>query len=118
MELNQTYLGDCLELMPLIPDKSIDMVLCDLPYAVTARKFIHSSRYKSYFEKNGTYYRPPNHLNPMRIDIAKKVDFKNKSHGEDTDWAMELCKLKPYNKELFIQKPIYFYRYQLKPIYK
>jgi len=84
----------------------------------TAKKFIHSSQYKSYFEKNGTYYRPPNHLNPMRIDIAKKVEFKNKSHGEDTDWAMELCKLKPYNKELFIQKPIYFYRYQLKPIYK
>ena len=24
--------GDCLELMALIPDKSVDMVLCDLPY--------------------------------------------------------------------------------------
>ncbi len=24
--------GDCLELMPSIPDKSIDMILCDLPY--------------------------------------------------------------------------------------
>ena len=24
--------GDCLELMKVIPDKSIDMVLCDLPY--------------------------------------------------------------------------------------
>lgn len=27
--------GDCLELMRNIPDKSIDMVLCDLPYGVT-----------------------------------------------------------------------------------
>lgn len=27
--------GDCLELMKDIPDKSIDMVLCDLPYGVT-----------------------------------------------------------------------------------
>ena len=24
--------GDCLELMKKIPDKSIDMILCDLPY--------------------------------------------------------------------------------------
>ena len=27
--------GDCLELMKDIPDKSIDMILCDLPYNVT-----------------------------------------------------------------------------------
>uniref|UniRef100_UPI00359C2710 DNA-methyltransferase n=1 Tax=Thomasclavelia spiroformis TaxID=29348 RepID=UPI00359C2710 len=28
--------GDCLELMKEIPDKSIDMILCDLPYGTTA----------------------------------------------------------------------------------
>ena len=26
--------GDCLELMQSIPDKSIDMILCDLPYGI------------------------------------------------------------------------------------
>ena len=31
--------GDCLELMKEIPDKSIDMVLCDLPYGTTACKW-------------------------------------------------------------------------------
>ena len=31
MELNKVYLGDCLEVMKDIPDKSIDMILCDLP---------------------------------------------------------------------------------------
>lgn len=29
--------GDCLELMKDIPDGSIDMILCDLPYGITAR---------------------------------------------------------------------------------
>lgn len=29
--------GDCLEEMPKIPNKSIDLILCDLPYAVTSR---------------------------------------------------------------------------------
>lgn len=31
--------GDCLELMRDIPDKSIDMILCDLPYGTTACKW-------------------------------------------------------------------------------
>ena len=31
--------GDCLELMQTIPDKSIDMILCDLPYGTTACKW-------------------------------------------------------------------------------
>lgn len=29
--------GDCFDIMATIPDKSIDMILCDLPYGVTAR---------------------------------------------------------------------------------
>ena len=32
-------LGDCLELMKDIPDKSIDMILCDLPYGTTRNKW-------------------------------------------------------------------------------
>ena len=31
--------GDCLDWMPKIPDKSIDMILCDLPYGTTACKW-------------------------------------------------------------------------------
>ena len=31
--------GDCLELMKEIPDKSVDMILCDLPYGTTACKW-------------------------------------------------------------------------------
>lgn len=27
--------GDCLEILPLVPDNSIDMILCDLPYNIT-----------------------------------------------------------------------------------
>lgn len=30
--------GDCLEIMKTIPDKSINMILCDLPYGVTQNK--------------------------------------------------------------------------------
>jgi len=37
--MNQVIHGDCLEVMPSIPDKSIDMILCDLPYGTTACKW-------------------------------------------------------------------------------
>ena len=32
------YQGDCLEIMKLIKNKSIDMILCDLPYGLTQNK--------------------------------------------------------------------------------
>jgi len=37
--MNKVIHGDCLEVMPSIPDKSIDMILCDLPYGTTACKW-------------------------------------------------------------------------------
>src|SRR5699024_309107 len=36
MELNKIYNEDCLEGMKRIPDGSVDMILCDLPYAQTS----------------------------------------------------------------------------------
>jgi site-specific DNA-methyltransferase (adenine-specific) len=33
--INQVVQGDCLEGMKLIPDKSIDAIICDLPYGTT-----------------------------------------------------------------------------------
>jgi DNA modification methylase len=36
MKTNCVYHGDCLDLLPSIPSKSVDMILCDLPYGTTA----------------------------------------------------------------------------------
>lgn len=37
--INKVIQGDCLEVMKKIPDKSIDMILCDLPYGTTQNKW-------------------------------------------------------------------------------
>ena len=37
--INKIIQGDCLDVMKDIPDKSIDMILCDLPYGTTACKW-------------------------------------------------------------------------------
>ena len=39
MNYNEIICGDCLEVMKDIPDESIDMILCDLPYGTTACKW-------------------------------------------------------------------------------
>ena len=39
VEMFKLYNGDCLEVMKEIPDKSVDMILCDLPYGTTACKW-------------------------------------------------------------------------------
>ena len=37
--INKVIQGDCLQMMQLIPDNSIDMILCDLPYGTTQNKW-------------------------------------------------------------------------------
>lgn len=39
MEFDTIYNMDCIEGMKMLPDKSIDMILCDLPYGTTACKW-------------------------------------------------------------------------------
>jgi len=39
LDINTIYYGDCLELMKDLDDKSIDMILCDLPFNVTKNKW-------------------------------------------------------------------------------
>lgn len=39
LELNRIYQRECIEGMRMIPDKSIDMILCDLPYGTTRNKW-------------------------------------------------------------------------------
>ena len=37
--INKVFEDDCLKVMPNIPDKSVDMILCDLPYGTTQNKW-------------------------------------------------------------------------------
>jgi len=39
LAVNEIHEGDCLEVMRDIPDGSIDMILCDMPYGTTACKW-------------------------------------------------------------------------------
>lgn len=51
MDYDYIECGDCLELMKEIPDKSIDLILCDLPYGTTACKWDVLIPFKSLWEQ-------------------------------------------------------------------
>lgn len=43
--------GNCLELMKQIPDKSVDMILCDLPYGITKNEWDRKLPYELMWEQ-------------------------------------------------------------------
>lgn len=82
--------GDCVELMKDIPDKSIDMILCDLPYGITNNSWdavidfdLLWEQYKRIIKPNGC------------IALWAQTPF---SH------ALAMSNLKQYRYEWIIQK--------------
>lgn len=56
IELNKIYNMDCMEGMKLIPDKSVDCIICDLPYGTTACKWDAVLPLKDYVVINDKVY--------------------------------------------------------------
>lgn len=72
------------------------------------QKFIHSRKYTKWYEQNKIYYRCPNHLNPIRRELAGQIMFPEKSQGEDKIFSMLILSL--LKTEVFIEGIIYYYK--------
>jgi glycosyltransferase involved in cell wall biosynthesis len=75
-------------------------------------RFRHSIRYREWVN-HGTYPhrsfdRNPNHLNPVRRELALLARFPDKTWGEDRDYSARLLPL--LNSEVYLPEPIYVYR--------
>lgn len=91
-----------------------DVDCCSLVGEITTngddpRMFVHSMDYVEYATRGNVYYRPPNHLNVIKRDLVKSLRFLATNHGEDTDWAMQICRRGILKSEHKIKKTIYFY---------
>jgi len=75
------------------------------------KQFIHSLKYKEYSEDDKYYYRPPNHLNPMKREKILDFKFPYVNFGEDADWAMKICKAGVLKTEVFIDDILYYYHF-------
>lgn len=104
LELNKVHQGDCLELMKDIPDGSIDMILCDLPYGTTACKWdtvipfeLVWEQYKRIIKDNGAIVLFGSEPFSTELRHSNLKMFKY-------DWVWEkeqganfmLCKYQPY----------------------
>lgn len=69
--------------------------------------FIHSIQYNEWKTVDGIHQRCPNHLNPVKLEIARKVKFPDMDHGEDEKYSMALRE--HLKTEAMIECPIYYY---------
>lgn len=73
------------------------------------RPFYHSLKYTHWWQDNAGYYRNPNHLNVVKLDLIKDIPFQDKTIGEDGCWSEDIFKAGVLKTEYEIIKP--FYRY-------
>ena len=104
----QLYIGDCLDVMKDIPDHSVDMVLCDLPYKLSLEfvqkslsvlkdgdkclmfmriQFLEGKQRYGFFQDN-----PPKYVyvHSTRQSCAKNGEFE-RSDGKDNVSVMCFC---------------------------
>jgi site-specific DNA-methyltransferase (adenine-specific) len=83
--LNKVIQGDCLNEMKNIPDKSIDMILCDLPYGTTQNKWDSVidlkklwKEYNRIIKDNGAIVLTSQGIFTAKLILSNEGDFKYK----------------------------------------
>src|SRR5690606_24736050 len=71
-----------------------------------------SKEYGRWYEKSGVYYRTPNHISPVKRELALKAMFPQINYGEDAEYSKRLL---PFLKtEVKVKGNIYHYDYRTK----
>lgn len=62
-----------------------------------------------YVERNGHFYRWPNHIVPMRRDIVRGVRFPEIWYQEDYQWSKKIRDMRLLKTSVHIEKDLYWY---------
>lgn len=83
--INKVIQGDCIEVMKKIPDKSIDMILCDLPYGTTQNKWDSLipldelwAQYNRIIKDNGAIVLTSQGIFTAKLILSNEKNFKYK----------------------------------------
>ncbi len=83
--INNIYENDCIKQMKLLPSKSIDMILCDLPYGTTQNKWDSVipldklwKEYKRIIKDNGAIVLTANGIFTSKLILSNEKMFKYK----------------------------------------
>ena len=77
------------------------------------KSFIHKVG-ETYREQGGIYYRPLNHLNPIKTSIMRKIGFPSLNHAEDFDFSNRLAESGLIKTTYFIDAHLYMYYFRSK----
>jgi hypothetical protein len=74
------------------------------------RPFHHSIEHKQWWENSQGYYRCPNHLNFIKLDLVKDILFPDQNFGEDGQWSVHRVQPSGVLKTMYpIPEVIYHY---------
>lgn len=71
--------------------------------------FHHSILYDHWFQDAKLYYRNPNHLNCIKLELLKDIKFQDKTIGEDGHYSIDIQKSGLLKKQFPINEIIYYY---------
>lgn len=74
-----------------------------------AKQWHISKEYGFWHEKNGVYYRTPNHISPVRRELALEAGFPDIPNGEDAEYSRRLLPL--LKTEKVVEGNVYWYLY-------
>lgn len=71
--------------------------------------FHHSIIHKEWWQDEKFYYRNPNHLNCIKLDLLKDIRFQDKNVGEDAWYSIDIQKAGLLKNEYPIKEILYYY---------
>lgn len=71
--------------------------------------FHHSIKYDHWYQDDKMYYRNPNHLNCIKLELIKDIPFRDQTIGEDGHFSIDIQKAGVLKTEYEIDEIIYHY---------
>jgi hypothetical protein len=71
--------------------------------------FHHSIVHDHWWQDSKFYYRNPNHLNCIKLELLKDIRFQDKTVGEDGHYSIDIQKAGLLKNEYPIKEIIYYY---------
>jgi glycosyltransferase involved in cell wall biosynthesis len=71
--------------------------------------FHHSIIHDHWWQDDKFYYRNPNHLSCIKLDLLKNIRFQDKTVGEDAHYSIDIQKAGLLKREYPIKEILYFY---------
>jgi Glycosyltransferase family 10 (fucosyltransferase) C-term len=87
----------------------------NLKYGVPVLVFNHANKNKTNYKSDDgrVQFRPLNHLNPIKTEIARQVGFDDLNHGEDMKFSDKLVEMNLIKNEYCIEEVMYHYLFDI-----